>query len=118
MGRTGTPGSSELAIICYTKTMNDTTNNPGKQFIGMAIVMFVITAVFCVTLYQYNYNHNTNPQTVAKLNKSVSATAAQNKALTTQNDVLSAKNVQLMDQKAQFCTELSKAKVKDPLCQQ
>lgn len=85
--------------------------------------MAAILAVFCTVLFKYDQSHNVGTQAYQKLQKQNDTTQASNKALsaqnstlTTNNATLSAKNTELLNEKTQFCTELGKAKINDPLC--
>jgi predicted negative regulator of RcsB-dependent stress response len=96
-----------------------------KDFLIMVTLMLACLVLFCFALYQYDQTHNASAQAVTKARASVSAATkvidaaqARNKALLESNDVLTAQNTQLQQQKTQFCTELSKAKIVDPLCSQ
>jgi cell division protein FtsB len=93
-------------------------NNSTRNFIYMLLLMLWLLLLFCVALYKYDQSHNTGLQSYLKVQKQLSATRQENDGLGTKNDVLTATNVQLMQQKSQLCTELSKAKIVDPLCVQ
>lgn len=98
-------------------------NTAGRDFAILALIMAVLLVVFCVSLFKYDQSHNVGTQAYRKLQKQNDTTAGQNKALnaqngmlTTTNATLSAKNTELQNEKAQFCTELGKVKINDPLC--
>lgn len=89
----------------------------------MLAIMAVILVLFCLALYKYDQSHNASAQAVTKARAAVSTTTAelntlstQNKDLTTQNATLTTKNTELQNEKTQFCGELGKAKITDPLC--
>lgn len=97
-----------------------TTRN---QFLALLTITAILFVVFCLALYNYDQRHNASAQTVTKARAAVSAAtvqnnalSTQNKALTTQNATLTTRNTELQNEKTQFCGELGKVKINDPLC--
>lgn len=117
---------------CYTIAMNEDQcieqtpqNNSARDFALLATVMTIGLLIFCVALFHYDQSHNVGTQAynkamaaVSTANKQITTVSTQNKTLTTQNATLTTQNTELRNEKSQFCGELGKAKINDPLCTQ
>lgn len=91
----------------------------------MLAIMAVLLVIFCVALFKYDQSHNVGTKAYNTLMQHKDAVSAQNttllnqnKTLETSNATLATKNTELLNEKSQFCGELGKAKVTDPLCTQ
>lgn len=86
-----------------------TVNQSRALVISLAVALVLGLAVVA-------YIGTTRKNTAPTLQEQVTALQAQNKGLRTSNDVLTAINREQTNEKIQFCAELAKAKVIEPLC--
>lgn len=104
--------------------MNNETTDPLTQKLTLLQATVLVSGILIIVVLSLTAVHTFNVNAQKTLQRGLSPAQhisnleAQNKALGAQNGLLTAKNTELMNEQSQFCGELSKAKIVEPLCVQ